>query len=283
MFIQGISMMTLLLFLAGCAKDENITPQNLPISERGGTLIGTPSTLFYGLSDQNEIAILVSGPPAKEMSRVSIGGLRDGENILAIDIRPATRQLYGVSNFSMLYVIDPNAGTATPVSVNPFSPEIAGNFVGFDFDPKADRIRLVTNKDQNLRINPTTGVVESLDFPLNPATPSVNAIAYSSYSFGFAAGALFDIDITEGMLYRQNPIAGTLTLVGPLGLTVSGEGGFDISRNNSALAVLFANGRGAGGGSIDPDPAYRLYSINLKTGGATSFGKVKNLIGIAIP
>jgi hypothetical protein len=182
-----------------------------------------------------------------------------------------------------LYIIDPNTGLVQPVSPTPFSPAIAGNYVGFDFDPREDRIRLVTDKDQNLRINPTTGVVTNQDLPLNPLVPSINSIAYSPTTFSLSASSLFDIDIAEGMLYRQNPIAGTLTPVGSLGITVSGEGGFDISRNSTALAVLYASGRGVGGGSIDADPAYRLYSINLKSGGATSFGKVKNLIGIAIP
>jgi hypothetical protein len=74
-----------------------------------------------------------------------------------------------------------------------------------------------------------------------------------------------------------------------MGLDISGEGGFDISRSGAAFAALFAGTRGGSGGGIggsadDGQPAYRIYSINLKTGRATSHGTVNgSLIGLTIP
>jgi hypothetical protein len=283
MFSQGFALLSMIAVFAGCAQDENVTPQNLPVTERGLT-IGTPNTLVYGLSDRNEIVKLMSGPPATEISRVNVSGLRQGDVLLAIDIRPATHTLYGISASGLLYTIDPTFGIAQVVSLNPIDPPIGGSLVGFDFDPKGDRVRLVTEKGQNIRINPTTGAVSNIDFPINPPTAAVNSIAYSLTASGLAGSPLYDIGITEGKLYIQNPVSGNLSPVGSLGLAITGEGGFDIGRNSVAFAVLFAGSRGATLGGIDnSDPAYRLYSINLKTGAATTMGKVKTLIGLAIP
>jgi hypothetical protein len=285
MFIRGLAAVAMILFLAGCAKDENVAPQNQSIDERGSTTTGIPpSTLLYAISDRNELVKLMSGPPATEIGRVPIFGLRDGDRLLAIDIRPATRQIYGVSAYNLIYTIDANLGFAQLVSQSPFSPGIEGTLVGFDFDQRADRIRLVTEKGQNIRISPTTGAVTNVDFPINPSSAAVNGIAYSYSTSFISASALYAIGITEGKLYLQNPLGGTLTPVGSLGLIVGSEGGFDISRNNTAFAILFAGDRGGSIGTIDnTEQTYRLYTINLRTGQATSMGKVRNLIGLAIP
>ena len=284
-FCQGIALLTFFLFIAGCTTDETVAPSNLPIDERGPIVpIGSGNTLIYGLSDRNEIVRLMSGPPAQELGRTPIGGLRDGDVLLAIDIRPATGVMYGIAASGILYTISPVLGVATMVSGTPLDPAIAGTMVGFDFDPRADRIRLVTDKGQNMRINPTTGAVSNIDLPINPGVASMNSIAYGMTLSSLTGASLYDIDLLQGNLYRQNPIQGTLTLAGPTGLLISGEGGFDISRRGAAFAALFAGTRGSIPGiSDESEPAHRLYSINLKTGRATSHGRINPLIGLAIP
>ena len=293
-FCQGIALLTFVMFIAGCSTDENVIPSNLPIEERGPIGPGgSGSTLLYGLSDRNEIVKLMSGPPVTELERIPITGVKNGDVILAIDIRPATGLIYGLSATGILYTINLNivngGSNAKMVSGTPLNPAIAGTIVGFDFDPRSDRIRLVTEKGQNMRINPTTGAVSNIDFPINPGLASMNSIAYGMTLSSITGASLYDIDILGGNLYRQNPTQGTLTFVGPLGLTISGEGGFDISRRGAAFASLFAgirdgSGGGVGGSGDDGQPAYRIYSINLKTGKATSYGRVNgNLIGLTIP
>ena len=288
---QSIALLTF-LFIAGCTTDENVTPSNLPIDERGPIgPAGSANVLLYGLSDRNELVKLMSGPPVTELERIPITGLRDGDVLLAIDIRPSTRQIYGLSSTGLLYIINPNIGAggnnATLVSGTSLDPAIAGSMVGFDFDPRADRIRLVTDKGQNMRINPTTGAVSNIDFPINPVG-SMNSIAYGMALSSITGSSLYDIDLLQGNLYRQNPTLGSLTLAGPLGLIISGEGGFDIARSGAAYAALFAGTRpgagGIGGSADDAEQTYRIYSINLKTGRATSLGRINGaLIGLTIP
>jgi hypothetical protein len=127
------SLFVVILLMTGCAKDENVLPQNQSIDERGGgTIGGGTSTLMYGLSDDNVIVKLMSGPPVTEVSSVPLKGIGTGELMLAIDYRPADRKIYGVSDANLIYRIDPVTGVTTAVTGWPFTPAIDGGVVGFE-------------------------------------------------------------------------------------------------------------------------------------------------------
>jgi len=291
----GFSLLIAFLLTTGCANEENVLPlDDATIDERGGSTASgiPPNSILFGLTANNELVKFSSGPPAIELITMPLKGMPLGETMLAIDFRPRTRQLYGVSSNNIIYLIDKNTGLATPVSRSPFTPEIDGQMVGFDFNPMDDRIRLVTDNDQNLRISPTTGEVVGIDINITPSLVSINSIAYAaSTSIGGSisgATSLYDIDVSTGSLFTQNHNAGTLRLVGSLGVNVLSEGGFDAQKGN-AWAVFNGNstsgGTGPGTGSADDlsIEAYRLWSIDLRTGQARSFGQVREMIGLAIP
>jgi hypothetical protein len=233
----------------------------------------------YALADSNKLVQYATYPSLREEKNVAITGLQSGEKIMAIDFRPASGQLYGVSNQSRLYIINHTNGIATALSSTPFTPSLSGTQVGIDFNPTVDRIRLVTSSGQNLRLNPETGMaISPADGNLNPGTPSVVAAAYTNSFAGSTATTLYDIDVASDKLFIQNPPNnGTLVEVGPLGLDADGEGGFDISpQNDLILAVLSVKGIG------EDTPGF--YSIDLKTGLAKKVGKAKKgVIDIAIP
>ncbi len=94
---------------------------------------------FLALTDAN---ILVSFDPNSPAStqRTQVTGV-DG-TLLGIDVRPANGLIYGLSTTNNLYTIDADSGAATLVSTlsQPFE---AGAISGFDFNPVADRLRLV--------------------------------------------------------------------------------------------------------------------------------------------
>jgi hypothetical protein len=286
--------------MTGCSKDEGVQPQDDGmLTERGFTINGIGTGLiFYTLSDNNEIVRYKAGPPAKLVSSAVILGLGATERILSIDFRPSNGRLYGVSDSSMIYLIDPVSGQAKLISRGPFEPVIKGATVGFDFDPMADRIRLVTDQAQNLRINPDDGTVDSVGLDLNPAGVAINSIAYSRAFTPSRTFPLYDIDATNGILYKQDPQNdGTLTMVGPLGLVITGEGGFDIAGQNGVptffqavpnigFAVLYGHSLNpvlVSGDDLSTD-ASRVWEINLLNGKTTYKGKFdRNIIGIAIP
>jgi len=288
LFSFGAFASLAILLATGCTNDENLAPQDNASIEERSLISGPVSVPLIGLTPQNELVHLLSGPPVVEKGVVPISGLlRPEEWIAAIDYKALSRELYGVSNQSIIYKINPTSGVATPVTGFTFDPPISGNMVAFDIDPVEDVIRLITSSGQNLRISPITGGVLSVDSTLNPGTPAIQSIAYS-YATKFSKAALYDIDSTEQALFVQNPaVGGRLEKVGPLGFTFEGEGGFEITNKNMAFAVQYGRNLFGGGnaGSTQHDvvteDAYRLLSINLNYGGAISLGRVRPLIGLA--
>jgi len=204
--------------------------------------------------------------------------LQGGENILAIDFRPATGQLYGLGSSSRIYVINPATGLARAIGSEAFTPAINGSVAGFDFNPTVDRIRLVTNTGQNLRLNPETGAVMITDGSINGGvggTPAIGAVAYTNSFAGASTTILYDIDPVTDRLYRQDPPNnGTLVDVGPLGLPITNVGGFDISPDNSGSIA-----------SLEFDGKWELDYIDLATGKAQKLGDLPagGVIGLAIP
>jgi hypothetical protein len=208
---------------------------------------------------------------------VAITGLTSGERLLAIDFRPATGQLYGVSSASRLYVINQNTGAARAIGAGAFSPAVTGNLVGFDFNPTVDRIRLVTSTGQNLRLNPETGTVAATDGVLNGvAGAAITGAAYTNNINGVGSTALYAINTQNQQLYLVNPPNdGTLVPVGSLNLNISGDGGFDIdAKTGTALGLYTVQGKPT------------LFTVDLSTGAArplAEYAASLNYSGIAIP
>lgn len=284
--LTGYVLSSFLLF--SCQKSSD-TFNNLITSKNEAQDIGRPApkgTSFYALTASNEIVNYLSGNPLIEKATIPVTGLQPGEKLLAIDFRPATGQLYAVTDQSRIYFINTTTGEAFAPSMTPFSPAIDGSMVGFDFNPTVDRIRLVTNTGQNLRLNPETGGLAAIDGNLNPGSPVVTAVAYSNSFAGTTSTILYDIDVATDKLYIQNPPnAGGLIEVGLLGVEAVGEAGFDIAPDNSvAIAALYGRGYEEGQDETSNGNKYRFYYINLTTGKATNAGKTdKVIIGVAIP
>ncbi len=219
------------------------------------------------------------------------GMVEPGEVIQAIDFRPATGQLYGVSSRNRLYTINTETAVIAPISTTPFRPAASLSdsttaVAGFDFNPVTDRIRLIDSETggddsrRNVRLDATTGELVADDTQLAYAdddvnagrTPNVNAVAHTENFASATSTTLFGIDSTLDVLTRQgstggspiSPNEGRLTTVGNLGVDTSAFVGFDISaENGTAYAALNI----AGGTS--------LYTINLTTGVATLIGPIR--------
>lgn len=286
----GAVVLTGLLFTTSCSKEEAIRPfEDASIESRGPIISSPVNTGLIGLSPNNELVFLMSGPPVVDNGSRPIAGLRDNEFMLAIDTRPSTKELYGVSNFSTLFRINPTTGVATSVSQQPFVPAINGNMVGLDFNPLNDQLRLVTDAGQNLRISPVTGAVIAVDQSINPLQASLNSIAYT-YSQGTLPSTMYGLDPKTGFLYKQltGPLGGSLTYVGDTGFTFSGDGGFEVSTGQTAFTVQF--GRSRFGPVLGSDPQYdditqethRLMRVDLRKAKITSYGKVRPIIGLAV-
>ncbi len=219
----------------------------------------------YAVDLTNNLQIFNPNNAGTPVSK-AITGLQAGENVLGIDMRPATGQLYALGSTSRIYAINMSTGGATMVGLVPLTTLLSGTSFGFDFNPTVDRIRIVSNTGQNIRVNPNDGTIAAVDAALNPGTPAVSAAAYTNNFAGAATTVLFDIDVTTDKLYTQNPPNnGTLVEVGALGADVTAENGFDIGgTSNKAYALLTVAG------------ATKVYTINTTTGAATMLSAFPN-------
>ncbi len=149
-----------------------------------------------------------SATPGTIDSTMPLTGLGAGDNIFAIDFRPATGQLYGIGVSGQLYTIDTTTAAATAVG-SPFA-LVDASTVSMDFNPTVDRIRVVSSADENFRVNPDTGAIAGIDtnlaydaVDLNAgANPDVLAIGYTNNFAGASPTTLFGIDNTLGILVR---------------------------------------------------------------------------------
>ncbi|HWS85406.1 MAG TPA: DUF4394 domain-containing protein [Pyrinomonadaceae bacterium] len=212
---------------------------------------------LYGVNVANQLIRFRSTAPGTLELQVAITGLQPGESIMGIDFRPANRQLYALGNSGRLYTLDTVTGAATLVaqlaadpadSSAPFA-GLSGTEFGFDFDPVADRIRVVSEAEQNLRVNPDNGLVTT-DAPLAFAAgdsnagdnPAVTAAAYSNNFPGATTTTLYDIDTFNDALVIQNPNAGTLTTLSSLFIgDIAAVSGFDIAPGNSFGLLAYTN------------------------------------------
>jgi hypothetical protein len=243
---------------------------------------------FYGVTESNRIVTFNSDSPGATRSSRPITGLLADENIVGIDVRPANGRLYGVGTASRLYSIDPRTGRATAITADLFDIFLRGRSVGFDFNPVADQIRLVTEDDQNLRINPDSGQV--IDADPGPGdtqpdrdlsyragdvaggpgdNPSVTGVAYTNSRPGAAGTQLYGLDtVTNSLVAQEPPDDGLLRTIGPLGVDVADPTGFDIARDGQAYAAFKRGGK--------PDTG--LYRLSLASGKAFRVGK-RNAVG----
>lgn len=254
----------LLTVVLSCKKES--TYINLPLSG--------PNQDFYVLADGNLLVRYNAQNIKTSSSKFTITGLVSGtEKLLTIDFRPATGDLYAISDANKLYTINISTGKATVVVDRPFSTAITGAVVSMDFNPVTDQIRVVSNTGQNLRINPETATVITSD--TNISGGAVMGIAHTSSFSGATATILYDIDPTTKILYKQEPNSGVLTKVADLGLDVGDNVSLDISPDSKNVLMV-----GKVGNSLN------LYSIDLSrnlTKLAGIFKDISSAKGIAIP
>jgi len=263
----------LVLSLSSCKKDN--MPDN---SGNSGVNLGTSLDItFYALANGITLDKLNTSSLGIILNSATIVGMQEMETMLAIDFRPSTGQLYGISSGGRLYVINPQTGAARMIGAGPIVPALSGNIAGFDFNPTVDRIRLVTSTGQNLRLNPETGTVAATDLPINGAAGAmITGVAYTNNIAGAATTTLYDIDVTAQKLYKQiPPNDGKLVEVGPLNLKIAGEGGFDIAPKDSVALGLY---------SVNNIPT--LFVVSLATGEAKKLAGFERKVpytGLAIP
>jgi hypothetical protein len=256
-----------LALIAGLVSCDKETVE-MPVSK--------PDIEFYVLQDGKQLQKINAMKSETATQSVTITGLVANDALTAIDFRPATGELYGVSIMNRLYVINQETGTARVIGAAALNPTINGTAVALDFNPTVDRIRLVTNTGQNLRLHPETGAVAATDGSIAGGMSQViESVAYTGNMAGASATILYDIDAKTDKLYKQDPPNnGVLVEVGALGTDISMSAGFDI--NPAGDVALTA---------VKVADKWELHQVNLTSGMLTKLGNLPsgNINGLAIP
>lgn len=249
-----------------------------------------PETVV-AVTDRAELIRFNAGQPERITARLPLLGLPAGEKLVGIDFRVARGVLYAVSSRGQLYTLNTESARLTRVGeAAPLA--LQGSRFGVDFNPAADRVRVVSDQGQNLRLHPDTGAVAATDPALAYApddvaagrAPQVSAAGYTynpdndklttNYAIDLAAGTLVMQGSREGQTPVVSPNTGQLRTVGSLGLGALDDASLDISDvRNTPLAALRVNGQ------------TRLYVLDLRTGQASLLGTVSDgraLWGMAI-
>lgn len=196
------------------------------------------------------------------------------DGLAGIDVRPADKLLYGVTLAGEVVTIDTASGAATMKStLSEMLPSFEGAIV--DFNPMADRLRLMATDGTNHRVNVDDGMVTvdgSLAYEAGDMhegeTPAIVAAAYINSIGKPEATAMYDIDATIAALIQQvSPNDGTLGAIGELGVEGSSYA-FDIAATealeNTAYLVV--------------DNV--LHTVDLESGAATEVGAIEGVDGM---
>ncbi|WP_344525588.1 DUF4394 domain-containing protein [Streptomyces albiaxialis] len=216
-------------------------------------------------------------------------GLDGDQKLVGIDQRAQDGLMYGVGDQGGIYTIKTPPVTTDVVvtKVSQLQVALYGTNFGVDFNPAADRLRVISDNGQNLRHNLNDhSTVEDTVLTTPPATgPSrgVTAAAYTNNDLnGATATTLFDIDTKNDQAVIQAPANnGTLSATGSLGFDAGANAGLDIfsklssgkTVTNTAFAALTPPGAST--------PT--LYTVDLLTGTPTAVGKFPlNITDLAV-
>jgi len=245
------SLVIFMIALGSCKKDRD--DDRTTIISPFKTLSTDPNDLtFYLLRNGSFLDRYSTVGLDNDPTTISITGLGTVK-ILAIDFRPKTNQLFGLGNNNTLYLIDATSGAAivapalftTVTKLPPVDATVAripvtldGSMFGFDFNPMADRLRIISNTGQSLRINVETGFT-IIDGSINPQPASITSAAYDDNDTDPAtATELYVLDMQSKKFFEVDPPNdGKLIEEGPTKLDLKGEGGLDIAPRRSGVTT----------------------------------------------
>jgi DNA-binding beta-propeller fold protein YncE len=224
---------------------------------------------IVALSGDNTLAI-IDAKSGKVTGNSKIEGLGP---VLGIDVRPSDGMLYALARDGTIATIDPKTGKATAKSKLGTMPP-SGMKVTVDFNPVADRLRIIGSDGTNLRANVDDGKVTkdgTLKFAETDTakgkTPTIVAGGYTNSTKGAKETTLYDIDGKLGGLLRQAPPNdGILNSIGMLGVDATAAS-FDITTDSAGAnrAMLLAG--------------KTLYSVDLASGKTSAATDIAGLPG----
>jgi len=201
-----------------------------------------------------------------------VTGLVGDTKLIGIDFRVQDGKLYGVGDYGGIYTIGIPSTIATKVSQ--LGVALYGTAFGVDFNPAADRLRVISDNGQNLAHDVVGGVTtEQTTLTTPPATgptKGVTAAAYTNNDLDATTNTtLFDIaTLTDQVVIQSPPGNGFLVATGKLGVDAGLDAGFDIYSDLASGKTVSSTGFAV----LKVGGLPTLYSVDLLTGATTIAG-----------
>jgi Domain of unknown function (DUF4394) len=239
-----------------------------------GNSKGKDRRVLYATDSRGNLLQFSTSSPGR-VSKKAITGLPAGVTLRGIDFRPATGDLYGLGSDKVVYRV--NVRTAIAVAEGPafetMPSALNSTNIGFDFNPTVDKIRVTSDADDNIRLNPDEGNLLAQDTSLTPADVMVVGSAYTNSSFAAFANRptvteLYALDVAPNRdrLWIQRPAnAGTLIMPLSLRFNLGKNAGFDIAGKAN---VGYVAGTPVGGVNTN------LWRVDLATGKSQWLGRI---------
>lgn len=232
-------------------------------------LAGTAQAADVAALIGNDTIAIVDTSAKKATKKMKVEGV--AAPLVGIDVRPADGMLYALAADGTLYTIAMDGKATKKSKLETMLP--AGTSATVDFNPVADRLRVIGSDGTSLRVNVDDGKVikdgslKYADADANKGkAPKVMAGAYTNSVKGTKETTLLNVDTTTGALVKQAPPNdGVLNTIGALGPKVDAIA-FDIG----------SDGTKNEGWAMTGD---QLWSIDLATGKATQVAKIEGLGG----
>jgi hypothetical protein len=245
----------------------------------GGASAAATSLMAYGIAGNGTLMLQFwTGTPQQNDWVRRITGLSGDTAVVGIDFRVQDGKLYAVGNKGGIYTIGIPSAVATKVSQ--LQVALYGTNFGVDFNPAADRLRVISDNAQNLRHNLNDHTtVEDTTLTTPPATGPARGVTGAAYTNNDLNGAtnttLFDINTATDQVVIQSPANnGFLVATGNLGFDADVNSGFDIFSDltNGKTTAVTAFASLTPVVPADQPKVQNFYSIDLLTGAPTLLG-----------
>nr|BBJ06055.1 hypothetical protein YBY_39040 [Marinobacter nauticus] len=259
-----VSVLSAAVALAGCNSSSGGGAANMPFQcNAEADLSALTANDVLAVTADN--ACLVRFSLSDPSTVLAVGSLDVAGSVVGLDFRPASGELYALTDMGQLVLVDPMTAETTLVTAS--IGELTGARYDIDFNPAANALRLISDARQNFRMGSPALVENAQQQALVDGTfgylQGVVATAYTNVNPGQEGTQMFVISADSRTFFQQNPNVGLLTRIG--GLFPSAESvdvkGYNVFTTEGGMNEHYA--------VFEVDGSVGLYSINPATAATT--------------
>ncbi|MHA7854821.1 DUF4394 domain-containing protein [Marinobacter shengliensis] len=262
--LMTVSVLSAAVALAGCNSSSGGGTANTPFQcNAEADLSALTANDVLAVTADN--ACLVRFSLSDPSTVVAVGSLDVAGSVVGLDFRPASGELYALTDMGQLVLVDPMTAETTLVTAS--IGELAGARYDIDFNPAANALRLISDARQNFRMGSPALVENAQQQALVDGTfgylQGVVATAYTNVNPGQEGTQMFVISADSRTFFQQNPNVGLLTRIGALFPNAESVDvkGYNVFTTEGGMNEHYA--------VFEVDGSVGLYSINPETAATT--------------